>query len=702
MSVPSATVGAPARPLSAGDPVAAVPGVGSSRARVFSRLGVATVDDLLRLAPRRYEDRRAPTPATALVPGTVATWVGRVESVRFVRARRGLSIVEAAGSDASGEARARWFNQPWLARAMVVGARVLWHGPVRAVGRRVEMASPAVERVPDDDGEEHPGVGRLVPVHPATAGLSSLAVRRAAWEALRRLSPPSDPLPARWREGEGLPPLSETFRALHFPRDEHESEAARRRLAFDELVVHELLLAKRRAAREREAGIPFRFTPTLDRRIRARFPFALTPGQERAVAEIRQDLARPVPMNRLLQGDVGSGKTLVAAYACLACVANRRQAAFMAPTEVLARQHARTLSALLAGSDVRIATLLGSSRGKARKEALARIAAGDADLVVATHAVLSGPVRFRDLALVVVDEQHKFGVGQRRTLVEKGPSPHCLVMTATPIPRTLAMVAYGDLDLTVLEGMPPGRGRRETVVATAADARAVFARVEEALARGEQAFVVYPLVEESDRVGLRDATAGARAWRAALPARRVGLVHGRMDADERDAAMEAFRRRDVDLLVATVVVEVGVDVPNATVLVVEHAERFGLSQLHQLRGRVGRGKAGGLCVLLDRGGAGDGSTERLRVLARTEDGFEIAEEDLRRRGAGDLLGTRQHGAPGFHAARLPDDLPVLERARRVARETLVADPALSAPDLAPLRERVAQRERLAAIAAAGG
>ena len=673
--------------LAPDSPIAAVPGVGPARAKVFARLGVETVDDLLRLAPRRFEDRRTTTPAAQLAPTGVATWVGRVDSVRTIRARRGLVIVEAKGSDETGEVRARWFNQPWLAKGMTAGARVLWHGEPTRKGDRVEMVSPAVERLPEGDAE-HPGVGRLVPVHPATTGLSPLAVRRAAWEALARLGRVDDPLPASVRGDAHVAGLAETFRALHFPKDEGESEAARKRLAFDELLVHEIGLARRRAHRERVVGTALRFTPTLERRIRTRFPFRLTAGQERAIVSIRADLERAVPMERLLQGDVGSGKTAVAAYACLAAVANGLQAAFMAPTDVLVRQHERTLEAVLRGSRVRVATLRGGARGRARSEAIAAIESGEADLVVGTHAVISEDVRFARLGLVVVDEQHKFGVRQRRALATKGPAPHVLVMTATPIPRTLAMVVYGDLDLTLLEGRPAGAAGRETVVALPKDGPAVFARVREALDRGEQGFVVYPLVEESDRAGLRDATEGARAWERALPHARVGLVHGRQKPAERAAVMDAFRERRLDLLVATVVVEVGIDVPNATVLVVEHAERFGLSQLHQLRGRVGRGPAGGLCVLLDRSEAG--TTERLRVLESTEDGFRIAEEDLRLRGAGDLLGTRQHGAPGFRAVRLPDDLDVLERARRVARDLLAADPALAGEGLAALRAWVAR------------
>ncbi len=694
-------------PLAFDDPVRRVPGVTSAREKAFTRMGVATVGDLLTLAPRRFEDRRTVTPAAALVAGVEATWIGAVHSVRAFRARGGLLLVEATGTDATGEVKARWWNQPWMARNLRSGGRFLFHGPVSQAGSRGEFHSPAVERVPEEDGVEHPGVGRLVPVHPLTKGLSGAGCRSVVFAALKALGPVADAIPPRLLAGtEPLPALSDAVAALHFPSSIEEAETARRRLAFDELLLHEVLLARRRAARLRLAGIPFRWTPTLDRRIRARLPFALTPEQDAAVRGIREDLVRPVPMNRLLQGDVGAGKTAVAAYACLVAVANRHQAAFMAPTEVLVRQHEETLRRLLDGSKVRIEALTGALKPKARREAAARIASGDADLVIGTHAVLSEDVLFPRLGLVVVDEQHKFGVRQRRDLVVKGPSPHTLVMTATPIPRTLAMVVFGDLDLSLIRGLPPGRGKRTTVVARPEDGPRILADVEAALSRGEQAFVVYPLVEGSDdagsvKVGLKDATAGRDAWARALSGRRVGLVHGRMRAAERDATMDAFRRKALDVLVATVVVEVGIDVPNATVLVVEHAERFGLSQLHQLRGRVGRGKGGGLCVLVDRS-KGDGPPPRLDVLARTEDGFEIAEEDLRLRGVGDLVGTRQHGAPGFTAARLPLDLPLLERARSVARALLAADAGLDAPDLATLRARLLAREAAIGDPAAGG
>jgi len=664
------------------------------RGEALGKLGVATVEDLLRLAPRRYEDRRHPTPIADLVEGGLALVIGEVVSSRAIRARRGLRILETVVEDATGRIVARWFQRGYGRPPEIVGSRVALFGTVKTKGRHLEVAGPAIERlapIGEEDPDGVPGAQRLVPVHPLTTGLSAPVVRRAVWQALPAAPAVVDAVPPFLLDELGLPAIGEALRSLHFPETLREAEAARRRLAFDELLVHEILMARRRALRTRVRGFVTPVDARLDRRIRRRLPFVLTPGQEHVVREIVEDLGRPWPMQRLVQGDVGCGKTAVAAYALLAVVAGGGQGAFMAPTEVLARQHLATLEKLLEGSRVRLEVLVGSRRGKAREASLARIASGEVDIVVGTHAVISKGVDFHRLALVVVDEQHKFGVQQRHALVEKAVHPHLLVMTATPIPRTLALTVYGELDLSIIEGRPPGRLPVETWVVKPREGPRVFARVREELARGRQAFVVYPLVDPSDKLGLADAVQGRERWARALPDREVLLLHGRMKAAEKLAAMDAFRAGRADVLVATVVIEVGVDVPNATVLVVEHAERFGLSQLHQLRGRIGRGAVGGLCVLVDR--AKEGRPARLDVLEATDDGFRIAEEDLRLRGIGDVLGTRQHGASGFHAARLPRDLPVLERARRAARRLLDVDPRLEAPAHLPLRRRVTARYR---------
>jgi len=675
------------------DDVITLPGVNAARRDAFERLGVRTLTELLRLAPRRYEDRRHPASIAALEKGATALVIGRVAQSRSFRTRRGLSILEAAVEGEDGTAMARWFYRGFTPRPLEEGRRVALFGNVHGHTKGCpEFKSPELERL-GEDGLDGPGVGRFVPVHPRTTGLSVPGVRRAVWYALPAAAAVPDPVPADLLAALALPALADALGALHFPDTLAQAEAARRRLAFDELLVHELLLARRRSERSRLHALAVPFSARVHARIARRLPFTLTAGQQGVVAEIVADLERNVPMYRLLQGDVGSGKTAVAVYALLGTVAHGLQGVFMAPTEVLARQHAETLSGMLAGSRVRVETLLGGRRGKARRESLARIAEGESDLVIGTHAVLGEDVRFAKLGLVVVDEQHKFGVRQRRSLVAKGGArPHCLVMTATPIPRTLALTVWGDMDVSVLEGRLPGRTPVETRVVSPSQGRAVLADVRAALTAGRQAYVIYPLVEESEKLALRDAEDGEARWRRALPDHRVGRLHGRMKRDEKKAVMGAFRRGEIDLLVATVVVEVGVDVPNATVLVVEHAERFGLSQLHQLRGRIGRGKHAGLCVLVDR--SKDDTPARLGVLEASSDGFEIAEEDLKLRGVGDLFGTRQHGRPPFQAASLPRDLPLLERARSAARRVSAADPGLGLPAHRLLREAVEARGKM--------
>ncbi len=663
--------------------LADLPGLTAKRREALQRLGIHDCEDLLRLAPRRYEDRRDPTPIAALDTEEAVLVIGRVASSRARRLRGGLTMLSARVCDASGEIEARWFQRGYMPRSLPEDQRVALYGTPKAEKDKLVFVGAALERLPAAElEEEHPGANRLVPVHPATKGISAPVIRRAIWEALRAGVLPPDPVPPQHLEGLGLHALPHALTQLHFPDTLEMAERARQRLAYDELVLHELKRARVRAARQRRAAPPCPFRAAVHARIRERLPFTLTPGQESAVRALCQDLAQPSPMNRLLQGDVGSGKTAVAFYAAMGVIAAGYQVAFLAPTEVLARQHAETLGTWLAGSRVKQVLLLGARRGSERRADEACIATGEVDLVIGTHAVLGTQLSFPRLGLVIVDEQHRFGVRQRRALLARGPeedgqrlTPHALVMTATPIPRTLAQTLYGELDVTIVEGRPPGRQAVETLVVRPKEGRTLFGRIREELATGNQAFVIYPLVEESENMTLRDAVDGQVRWQRALPGHRVGLLHGRMKSAEKDDVMARFRAAEIDLLVSTVVIEVGVDVPRASVLVVEHAERFGLSQLHQLRGRIGRGDRGGLCVLIDR--TSKGRASRLEVLARSDDGFEIAEEDLRIRGAGDLLGTRQHGHPGFQAATLPRDLPLLEAAGGAARAILAEDPELS-------------------------
>jgi ATP-dependent DNA helicase RecG len=670
--------------------VRALPGVTAAREAALAALGVERVEDLLRLAPRRYEDRRRPTPLAQVRAGADVLVIARVASSSARRLRGGVAMLEARLEDDGGSLTARWFVRGFLPTALVAGARYALFGPAREQRGRVVLVGPERERLADDAEPRERG---LVPVHPLSRGLTAGVVRGLVRAALPTLAALPEPLPERRRLALGLPDLARAIGWLHFPERLEDAETGRRRLAFDELLLHDLLLERRRRRREQERAAPLPFPARVHERIRARLPYTLTPAQERATAEVVADLARGFPMHRLLQGEVGSGKTLVAAYALLGAVAAGLQGAVMAPTEVLARQHEQTLERLLAGSRVRLAALTGGLAAARRAALLARLAAGEIDVLVGTHALAGPEVVFRRLGLVVVDEEHKFGVRQRAALASKGPegrAPHCLVMTATPIPRTLALTVYGDLDVSVIDGLPPGRLPVETWVVRPREGARVMARVRRDLAEGRQAFVVYPAVEGGGAAGLRDAVEGAARWQRALPRRRVGLLHGRLPAAEKRRVLDAFRARALDVLVATVVVEVGVDVPNASLLVVEHAERFGLTQLHQLRGRVGRGSVGGLCVLVDR--SSGGANARLEVLARTHDGLRVAEEDLALRGVGDLVGTRQSGAPGFRAARLPADLPLLARARATARALLADDPALARPEHAVLSARLAQEE----------
>jgi ATP-dependent DNA helicase RecG len=675
-------------------PLARLAGMTAARGLALAQLGVTRVDDLLRLAPRRYEDRRRATPLAQVAEGPEVLVVARVARSRARRLRGGLSLLEAWLEQDGATLEVRWFLRGFLPSPLPEGARYACYGPVREVRGRPVMWGPERERL-DDEAQPEQG---LVPVYPLVKGLQAAFVRRLVDQVLPAAAHLPDLVPAALQRAERLPRLADALHDLHRPARPEDAEAARRRLAFDELWLHELALDRRRTRRRSLAATPLHVSSEVHARIRARLPFAPTPAQDKAIDEVLADLARPAPMQRLLQGDVGSGKTLVAAYAILATVAAGRQAAFLAPTDVLARQHEGTLARLLEGSRVRIEALRGGMPRARRTRLLERLASGDVHVLVGTHALLEPDVRFPALGLVVVDEQHKFGVRQRHALLgaaQPGPLPHALLMTATPIPRTLALAVYGDLDVTVLDGLPPGRRPVTTWVVTPRDGAKVMARVKQALAAGEQAFVVYPLVEGGAAASARDATAGAARWQRALPGRRVGLLHGRLAADEKARVLDAFRRRALDVLVATVVVEVGVDVPNASVLVVEHAERFGLTQLHQLRGRVGRGSAASLCVLMNR--SGDLAHPRLEVLARTQDGFVVAEEDLAQRGVGDVLGTRQSGAPGWRAARLPADLPLLVRARAAAQALLHSDPGLKRPEHAALAAAVAGLESTPAL-----
>jgi ATP-dependent DNA helicase RecG len=654
--------------------------------KALQRLGIETWGDLIEHLPHAHRDRRDVRLIGELGVGEEATVAVAVRgvTVKPMRDRR-RKRVEARVFDESGPLVAVWFNQPWIARQLGEGSQVLLHGKLR---RRGELWVTEFEQL----GAEAPvhTVG-LVPVHPATEGISAGKLRELMWQAYPRMLAAVEPLPTALRVAERLPDRPAALAAVHFPDREEDELGARRRLAFEELFLLQLAVAgRRRARREGRRARPLAPRGVVVDRWRWSLPFELTGDQVTAMGEIDADLAGERPMQRLLMGEVGSGKTVVALEAMLRAVENGAQAALMAPTETLAEQHHRTLDSLLGGA-LPVELLTGSTTAARRRDLLARLASGQLALVVGTHALIEPPVEFRDLALVVVDEQHRFGVRQRAALDAKAPEglvPHALHMTATPIPRTLSLTAYGDLDATVLRELPQGRRPVETFVVDGARARArAYERIREEIRAGRQCFVVCPLVEESEALQAKAATVEFERLRTTEFADlRVELIHGQLPSKQKAAAMEAFARGEADVLVATSVIEVGIDVPNATVMLIEAAERYGLSQLHQLRGRVGRGEHGSVCILF-----GDPKLPRLEAIAGERDGFRLAEVDLELRGAGDVLGTRQHGLPEFRVARLPEDAELLVRARDRADAILLEDPRLEAPEHALLRDAVVAR-----------
>jgi ATP-dependent DNA helicase RecG len=643
-------------------------------------LGLRTVGELLEHLPA---DSRQGRTIAALGAGEQATVAVEVRSIaaRPVRRRGMRPLVEARVFDATGTMRATFFNQPWLADRYGRGTRLLLHGKSDGRGGfRVSHHAPAGEHAV----EEPEWDGAPVPHYPASEGITStqiLTLVRATRDALHDVP---EPLPGVLRAAERLPDRAAALAALHLPRSGEEPEQGRRRLAFEELLAGQLTFLRRRAARAALSGAPvLAGEPELTARwLRESLPFTPTGDQLRAIETIGSDLAQARPMQRLLMGEVGSGKTVVALHAMLRAVEHGRQAALMAPTETLAEQHFATIQRLLGGEQVAAALLTGSTPAARRRDVLGKLAGGELQLVVGTHALIEPEVRFAALAVAVVDEQHRFGVRQRSAL-DAGGSVHTLHMTATPIPRTLALARYGDLDTCALRELPAGRKPIETrVVAGAAERERAYDELRGELARGRQAYVVCPLIEEGDDTAvegdLRAATAELERLRTGeLAGNRLALLHGGMRPREKQAAMAAFADGSVEVLVATTVIEVGIDVPNATVMLIENAERFGISQLHQLRGRVGRGEHRGICLLAATGG---GSSQRLQALAAHADGFRLAEIDLRLRREGELIGTRQSGSSAFRVARMPDDEDLLERARSRAEAILARDPELDEPE----------------------
>jgi len=666
-------------------PIAQLRGVGPRLAEKLQKLGVVSIEDALYTLPHRYEDRREFRKIAMLRDGRHEVFAGEILAVGEVvtqRARR--KMFEVIVRDGTGQVALKWFHyrKEWLAKRFPLGRTGVFSGEVKRFGAQREVHHPEVEllaegqTLTDFQSADPLAFGRILPVYPLTEGLTQQAARRIWKQAIELFaSHVENTLPRDLISQRNLLSLAEALQSVHWPPNDADLDALeggrdrfRRTLVYDEFFFLQLGLALRRRGVLLEPGIPFQVTHRYTKPLADLLPYRLTAAQRRVLGEIKQDLMAPHPMNRLVQGDVGCGKTIVALMAALLAIENDTQVAVVAPTEILAEQHYLQFHHWLEQLGLKAVFLRGQQAAAERRAVLAEIESGAAHLVVGTHAVLQEGVAFHRLGLGIIDEQHRFGVRQRAVLRQKGENPHVLVMTATPIPRTLSLTVYGDLSLSVIDELPPGRTPIRTMVVTDKQRHHAFELILKELGKSHQIYVVFPLIEESEKSDLKAATEGLEQLRARLPQSRIGLLHGRMSPDEKEAAMTHFKERKLDILVATTVIEVGIDVPNATVMVVEHAERFGLAQLHQLRGRVGRGGAQGLCLLMKSYPCSEDGEKRLEVMARTGDGFRIAEADLEIRGPGEFLGTRQSGLPDFRVANILRDARILEEARSDAFE----------------------------------
>jgi len=684
-------------PLSLTTPVQFLKGVGPQRAELMAKLDLHTAADCLFYFPRDYQDLTDLQSVAELEPDKLVRLRGTVVEIdqrgNYTGKSRLGVLVQCGEGAAADYIRCLWFNMPHMRKRFEHGQQVIVSGKAKKNGTRWEFSHPRVQWLEE---QEPADVDRkILPVYGLTEGLGQLPIRRAVQTCLEGVAGQLDEVfPPDFLAAHNLMPLREALPAIHFPADRDQLERARRRFVYQELFILQLALAVRRLKLQVDGSAPqLEATAKIDARIRRLLPFALTSGQEQAIKEIAADMARPYPMNRLLQGEVGSGKTIVAMYAVLTAVAHGRQAAIMAPTEILARQHARTLGKLLSESRVRWTTLVGGLGTVERREILRQIKQGEVDVVIGTHAILQEDVEFAKLGLVVVDEQHKFGVRQRAKLRQAGQAPHSLVMTATPIPRSVTMTLFGDLDVSTIRDAPPGRMPVKTYLADDEQREKWWTFVRKKLREGRQGYVIAPLVEGTDDPD-DDRASVMRTFEALangpLEAFRLGLLHGRMTNEEKEAAMAEFATGKSQILVATTVVEVGVDVPNAVIMTIEGGERFGLSQLHQLRGRIVRGNHPGFCTVFAKPGTPDGQ-KRLEAFVASTDGFELAEMDFALRGPGDMLGTKQHGLPPLRIAELVRDASVVEEARADALALVGQDPGLVKPEHDRLRKQMLKR-----------
>jgi ATP-dependent DNA helicase RecG len=701
-------------------PIQFAKGVGPKRTSVLARLRIETVEDALWTVPWRYEDRSVMTPIANLIPGMVASVCGTIGKCESKRTRnRRLTVLDVGIEDSTGRLQVVFFNQPYLEDLLAVGKRVMMSGRILAGpdGWMVPRMDVAQYEVIGEETEATLHVGRIVPIYHETKGWTSRQMRVLTKGLLDEHAPHlRDHLPVPIRARQRLVPIQEALQEAHFPKAgtdlallEHGKSPAHRRLAFEELFLLQMALASRqRSVKDEPKGLHFNPRTPLLAELARLLPFTLTPAQDQVIREIFRDMISPKPMNRLVQGDVGSGKTVVALHAMVMACGSGYQAALMAPTEILAEQHYRNLSGTLEALGLKVLLMRGSDKAVTKKSQAAQLASGEVQVAIGTHALIQKGVIFKNLGLTVVDEQHKFGVLQRKTLIDKGYKPDVLVLTATPIPRTLAMTVYGDLDVSIIDMLPPGRRAVRTFLFGEPHRRRAYQILRDELRNQRQAYVVYPLVEESEKSDLQAAIQGAEQLQQEEFADfRVGLLHGRMKAAEKEAVMADFKAGTIHLLVATTVIEVGVDVPNATVMMIEHAERFGLAQLHQLRGRVGRGAEQSYCLLMasmmrrpkaqtgKRAPGGEeplsNATERLEALVQSNDGFVIAEEDLRIRGPGEFFGLRQWGMPEFRVANIVRDVDLLQQARLEAFSLIKVDPGLKAPAHQGLKEAMLRK-----------
>jgi len=684
-----------------------VKGIGPKLAGLLEKREIRTVEDVLYLLPLRYEDRRELTPIARLRPGQIAVFCGRVISADAVSTKGGRRVFEVILGDDSGTITCKWFhaNAVWMKRTWKVGRSGVFSGEVHQFGYQREVHHPDAEWLPEGSDPKSiltadpANFGRIVPVYPLTEGLHQKAMRRIMKEVLDAFLDnvesfiPTEILPA------GLPSLKLSLSQVHAPSNESDLSMlndgrtpAHRAMVFDEFFYWELGLALKKRGIALEEGIAFQVNHRYTKELVKLLPFELTGAQRRVLSEIKFDMMAPHPMHRLVQGDVGSGKTLVALMAALVAVENGYQVAIMAPTEILAEQHWHTIHRWCLQMGIEVCLITAGLKGKNRKDLLERIADGRAQIVVGTHSVIQEKIEFARLGLGIIDEQHRFGVLQRGILKKKGFNPDILVMTATPIPRTLAMTLFGDLSLSVIDEMPPGRIPVETKLFFESRRGQVYDMILDEARQGRQSFIIYPLVEETEKSDLKAASQMAEHLESEVfPSLRIGLLHGRMSPDQKELVMSSFKNRELDVLVSTTVIEVGIDIPNATLMVIEHAERFGLSQLHQLRGRVGRGSSRSRCIMLTPGKLSEDGEKRLRVMESTTDGFRIAEADLEIRGPGDFLGTRQSGMPDFRVADILRDGSILEQARQAAFGLIEKDPEFSAARHLPMREELMRR-----------